>query len=82
MQDPFNHPWGASIYAQIISTNVYGDSELSPLGNGAIITTYPDAPLTLIEDYTQRTPTKLGLNWLEGTANGGASVIDYTVSYD
>jgi hypothetical protein len=82
MQAPFNHEWGASIQAKIIAFNSYGDSEYSALGNGAIITTYPDAPLTLAEDYSQRSSTQLSFTWLEGAANGGASVIDYTFSYD
>lgn len=82
MQDPFNHVWGSDIYAKIIATNAYGDSEYSPLGNGAKITTYPDAPTPLIEDYSQRSATTLGLSWMNGASDGGAAPIDYTVSYD
>jgi hypothetical protein len=79
---PFNLPWGAQIYAKIIAINVYGVSQASPIGDGATIITYPDAPLTFVEDYSLRTATSLSLTWLEGAANGGSPVIDYQVTYD
>lgn len=80
MQAPFSHEWGASITAKIIATNVYGASSFSNEGNGATITTKADAPHSLAE--VSRTATTLGLSWSEGSANGGATVTDYTVSYD
>jgi hypothetical protein len=46
---PFSLPWGSSIYAKIIATNVYGDSLISQAGNGGVIMTYPDAPISLAE---------------------------------
>lgn len=81
-QAPFSHPWGVSIYAYIVAVNDYGDSAPSERGNGAVIITKPDAPLQLIEDYAHRLPTQIGLEWLEGNANGGSQIIDYVVSYD
>jgi len=47
MAAPFNLPWGSSVYAKVIATNIYGNSLPSNFGNGAIILTYPDAPTTL-----------------------------------
>ena len=79
---PFDLPWGSHINVKIVAYNAYGDSAESVVANGAIILTIPDAPTNLIEVYSERTATSLGLSWLEGPANGGASVIDYQVSYD
>ena len=44
---PFNHDWGASIYAKVIATNVVGSSLASDVGNGALILTTPDPPVNL-----------------------------------
>ena len=54
---------------------------MSPAGNGATILTVPDAPLSLAEVLSSKTATTIGLSWIAGTENGGAAVIDYTVSY-
>lgn len=82
ISQPFNLPWGSMIYVKIIAYNIYGDSAESVIGNGAVILTNPDAPLNLIEVYSERDATSLGLTWLEGLANGGSDVLDYSVSYD
>jgi hypothetical protein len=66
---------------QVIAYNIYGNSVVSSVGNGAIILTYPDAPLSLAEAFAQRTATALGLTWSQGAANGGTPVIDFTISY-
>lgn len=47
---PYNHDWGASIYAKVVAANSYGDSDPSDEGNGAIIMTQPDSPTDLTED--------------------------------
>lgn len=47
MSAPLNLPWGSSIKATVIATNAYGDSLVSSYGNGAIILTYPDSPVSL-----------------------------------
>jgi len=60
---PYNLQWGASVYAKIVATNIYGNSLVSDEGNGAIITTTPDHPLNLAEDTAQRTKSTLGLTW-------------------
>jgi hypothetical protein len=36
----------------------------------------------LSEVYSERTATALGLQWSEGSFNGGSAVIDYQISYD
>jgi hypothetical protein len=46
--------WGDSVHAKIVAVNIYGDSIDSEVGNGAIIITYPDAPLYLQENLSYR----------------------------
>lgn len=78
----FQHPWGASIHAKVIAYNLYGYSIESQVGNGAIILTIPDSPINLAETISARTPTTITFTWTDGAANGGASVLDYRVTYD
>jgi len=77
---PYSLAWGSSIYVKVIATNLYGDSTESSEGNGAVITTSPDAPINLAENTSQRTKSTLGLTWSAGSSNGGASIIDYRIS--
>jgi len=65
---------------KVVATNLYGDSTESSEGNGAVITTSPDAPVNLAENTSQRTKSTLGLTWSAGSSNGGASIIDYRIS--
>jgi hypothetical protein len=45
---PYSLSKGDSIYAKVISTNVYGDSvDYSEVGNGAVIENVPDSPINL-----------------------------------
>jgi len=44
---PYNLPWGSSIWATVLATNVIDSSGTSPAGNGAIILVTPDAPRNL-----------------------------------
>lgn len=78
---PYSLDWGASVYAKVIATNLYGDSLESEQGNGAIITTTPDSPTNLIEDYSQRTKSTLGLQWTAPVFIGGAVIEDYRINY-
>ena len=82
MDWPFNLPWGSSINARLLAFNAYGESDVSPYGNGAIITTNPDAPVGLEDLIALRTPTSLSFRWQEGAKNGGATVTSYRVSFD
>jgi hypothetical protein len=83
LQDwPYNLPWGSSINAKISAYNSYGDSDESAYGNGALITTNPDAPMNLEDVIASRTSTSLTFLWDEGVVNGGATVTSYRVSYD
>ena len=44
---PFNLPWGSSIYSYVIATNIVGSSAGSNVGDGAVILTAPDPPVTV-----------------------------------
>lgn len=65
----------------MVAYNSYGDSNESSPGNGAVILTYPDAPTNVAEVYAERAATSLGLSWSQGSSNGGAAILDYSVSY-
>jgi hypothetical protein len=79
---PYSIVWGELIYAKIAAINVYGISVVSDAGTGAIIITYADAPISLAENFSERSATSVTLNWSEGAANGGSTVIDYQIVYD
>lgn len=66
----------------MIAYNLYGDSDESEVGNGAIILTNPDAPVGVTEIIESRAATAITLSWSEGAANGGADVLDYRISSD
>ena len=80
--NPFSLPWGSSIFAKIIATNSYGDSEASDPGNGAIILTNPDAPINLQDVPGITNANQIGISWELGASQGGTPVLDYTVLYD
>jgi len=55
---------GDSIYAKVISTNLYGDSEVySEVGNGAVIENVPDSPINLTNDLETTTDTVIRITW-------------------
>jgi hypothetical protein len=77
---PYNLAWGTSVYAKVIATNIYGNSVESAAGNGAVITTTPDAPINLAENTSFRTKSTIGLTWSKADFIGGAEIIDYRIS--
>jgi len=60
---PFSLEWGSSVYAKVVATNSYGASLVSSEGNGAVITTTPDAPIGLAEDTSLKTKSSISLTW-------------------
>ena len=78
--EPFNLNWGDSVHAKLKATNVKGTSSYSSSGNGAILITNPDAPVSLAEVYAQRSESTLGLSWSEGAYDGESPVIDYRIN--
>ncbi len=75
-------PWGSSIYAKVVSYNLYGYSQESPVGNGAVILTYPDKPLNVVETVSARSASSISFTWQNGVADGGTPVLDYRITYD
>ena len=63
-----------------MATNSLGSSDYSQNGSGGKILTIPDAPTSLVEDITLRSPTSLGISWTAPTFNGGAAILDYLIS--
>ena len=78
---PFSLDWGDSVFAKVIATNLYGDSLESLEGNGAYITTNPDQPTNLVEDYSQRTKSTLAIDWTAPVFTGGDVIEDYRINY-
>ena len=79
---PFNLSWGSSVFVKVLAFNSYGDSEVSDAGNGAVIITYADAPISLIENIAARSATSITFNWTAGATNGGSTVSGYRVNSD
>lgn len=81
MASPYSLNWGDSIYAKVKATSVVGDSGNSPAGNGAVILTNPDPPVTLANNVASTSSTKIAMTWSAGASDGGTPVIDYRISY-
>lgn len=71
-----------SVWAKIISTNVYGDSVISDPGNNAVIQLVPDAPINLFNDPATTSDLVIKFTWDEGAHNGGVDVIDFDIYYN
>jgi hypothetical protein len=82
MASPFNLPWGSSIFTKLTATNIQGTTPESPVGNGAIILTFPDTPTSFSNVPTITNGYQIGLTWNKGVNEGGTPVIDYRVWYD
>jgi len=81
MASPYSLNWGDSVYAKVKATNIVGDSSTSSEGNGAVILTNPDAPVTLANNAATTSATTIAMTWSAGSSNGGTPVIDYRVNY-
>lgn len=51
------------------------------MGNGAIISTFPDPPINFIEYYPDRDPTTIGFTWSQAVFDGGVVIEDYRIFY-
>ncbi len=79
---PFSLPWGSSIYTRVTAINAVGSSISSNDGNGAVILTVPDAPVSLANNAAATTATIIAMTWSPGASNGGTVIIDYRIYYD
>jgi hypothetical protein len=77
--DPFDLPFGSSIYAKVKAVNLVGSSDYSAVGNGGILLTTPGAPLSFANNVAVSDKTQIGLTWYQGINNGGIPVIDYRI---
>lgn len=52
---------------------------MSTPGNGAIISVVvvPGAPTKPTRNAVTSTPTSIGIDWQDGTSNGGSPILDY-----
>lgn len=73
--------WGDSVYAKLTAFNIYGVSDLSDAGNGAVLMIAPEAPHSLSENFSVKSATSIGISWVKATEEGGSPVIDYTLMY-
>ncbi len=79
---PYNLAWGASIYATVLAKNLVGSSAESAPGNGALIVTNPDPPISLASNAVITSASVIALTWTAPVVEGGTAVLDYRVSWD
>jgi hypothetical protein len=70
------------VSAKVVAYNVYGDSDESDVGNGALILTNPDPPISLAEVVASRTADSITIEWSQGYSDGGTAILDYRLSSD
>jgi hypothetical protein len=80
--DPYNLQWGDDVWARVTAINLYGDSLVSEPGNGAKLLTYPDPPINLVEDWSPKTQTTIGIAWEDSAFDGGSAFTTYRVWYN
>lgn len=80
--DPYSLSFGESVFAKVVAINYYGESVESDAGNGAIIQLPPSAPINLADNVVVTTAYVIGFTWNDGASTGGATIIDYRISYD
>jgi hypothetical protein len=79
---PYNLVQGDSVQAKVISVNIYGDSQESIIGSGALIQLVPEPPINLLNDPTTTTDVTIRFTWEDGLNEGGSPIIDYAVYSD
>ena len=69
--------------ATVTAVNLIGDSDVSNVGNGAIIATAPGTPTNLAKDNALITTDQVSFTWSAPEDDGGAPILDYSVEkYD
>lgn len=76
---PFSLDWGSSVFVRVSAFNIYGLSDASSEGNGAIIVTKPDPPTGVSEVIADRTGDTITLTWTAPVFTGGDAIIDYNI---
>lgn len=80
-QSPYNLVSNETVYVKVTASNVYGES-IATFTSGAVIYSYPDAPINLANDASVTSDTAIKITWTQGYYNGGLQVLDYAVYYD
>ena len=79
---PYLLPLGTAIEVRVTAKNLYGSSITSEVGSSTAIIQYvPDAPVSLTTNAALTTASQIGISWSDGSSNGQAAVIDYSVYY-
>ena len=81
---PFELPWGSSVYAKVIATNIFGNSMPSEAGFGAVIMTKPDKPVDIKEKQSMRTDSvtvKVSATNAYGTSDYSADGVGALIQY-
>ena len=69
--------------ATVTAVNLIGDSDVSNVGNGAIIATAPGTPTNLAKDNAHITYDQVSFTWSAPKDDGGIPLLDYLVEkYD
>jgi hypothetical protein len=70
---------GDSIDVKVSASNLYGQSDYSPIGSGAQIVLIPAAPESFSNVAEETTASHISLSWDEPTETGGEAIIDYRI---
>ena len=63
IEAPYSLVKNEEIYAKVVATNFYGDSDFSEAGNGALTQLVPDAPVNLQNVPEITDATKIKFSW-------------------
>ena len=82
IEAPYNLEYNDSIWARVIATNIFGDSQESNSGNGAVVYVVPDAPINLVKNIELSNDSQMAFSWEPAAFDGGQPVTEYRVQYD
>lgn len=80
--EPYNLVLNEPVKIKVIAINVYGESDYSEIGEGALIKLRPDAPINLENDPAITDAFSIAFTYAEGPSDGGTPVIDFDIYYD
>lgn len=76
---PFNLQGNDQVNATVAAINTFGVSNISAVGNGAVIPTTPGAPTDLEQDEDQTTRHEIYFSWSAPADTGGIPILNYSV---
>jgi len=79
---PFNLQPGDAVKAEITAENIFGESDYSVQGTGALFLKVPDPPKELSNNVDRTNGTNIEFRWIDGDSDGGTNITAYTVFYD